>query len=136
MDTLAIIRESDGKVVTFVRGDQPVGWKPPQGTRAIPAAELPAGWEKAEEEIPTVTAEQWLAQSGYGDSRPTLLLYRKMQLDALGLQSPKLNSAQVWMDSVLAAASLDPDATRNDWPAAPHTFAEVTAECLEVLQNQ
>lgn len=135
MSTMAIVRESDGKVLTFVRADQPSGWNPPEGTRAIPETELPLGWEKVEEEFdsPSLTAEAWLEAQGYGGSRPTLLLYRKMQLDALGLQSLKLAAAQFWMDNLLAAVSLNPDEQRTDWQPAPYPFAEVTAECQQLL---
>jgi hypothetical protein len=70
-NSLAIVRESDGRVVTFVRNDVPDGWTPPEGTRVVPDNELPAGWQMAEDTSPvppSVTARQirlWLVRSGY-----------------------------------------------------------------------
>lgn len=75
-NALAIVRESDGRVVTFVRVDVPEGWTPPDGTRAIPSADLPGGWVMAEDESPvpaSVTARQirlWLV--GHGVSLATV----------------------------------------------------------------
>jgi hypothetical protein len=96
---------------------------------SITLAEMDAGTFDPE----FTSAEDWLEAQGYGGSRPTLLLYRKMQLDALGLQSLKLTAAQFWMDNLLAAVSLNPDEQRSDWQPAPYPFAEVTAECQQLL---
>lgn len=67
--SLAIVRESDARVVTFVRLDTPDGWTPPHGTIAIPDDELPAGWQMADDtSVPaTVSARQirlWLVNHG------------------------------------------------------------------------
>jgi hypothetical protein len=70
-NSLAIVRDSDGRVVTFVRLDVPAGWTPPEGTRAVPDDELPAGWQMAEDTSPvppSVTARQirlWLVSQNY-----------------------------------------------------------------------
>lgn len=50
--SLAIVRNSDRRVVTFVRLDLPDGWAPPDGCTAVPDDELPAGWQRAEDESP------------------------------------------------------------------------------------
>lgn len=68
--SLAIVRNSDRRVVTFVRIDVPDGWAPPDGCTAVPDDELPAGWQRAEDEPPvpqSVTARQvrlWLVRHG------------------------------------------------------------------------
>lgn len=123
--------------------DQIAAWTAAGNPKANDWAEQPAApsadavWTADAEWVvpaaPTFTAEAWLEAQGYGGSRPTLLLYRKMQLDALGLQSLKLTAAQFWMDNLLAAVSLNPDELRSDWQPAPYPFAQVTAECQQLL---
>jgi hypothetical protein len=66
---LAILNAA-GQVVTFVRPDVPPLWGPPPGCTAIPANQLPAGWQYAPDERPvppTITARQarlWLIRHG------------------------------------------------------------------------
>ena len=124
-------------------GEQMAAWVAAGNPKANDWAEQPAApsadavWTSNAEwvvpAVPVYAAEAWLEAQGYGGSRPTLLLYRKMQLDALGLQSAKLNAAQFWMDNLLASVSLNPDEQRSDWQPAPYPFAEVTAECQQLL---
>jgi hypothetical protein len=45
---IAIVRQLDGKVQTFVRDDVPEGWLPPEGFDAIPESQLPAGWVRVD----------------------------------------------------------------------------------------
>jgi len=54
--SLALVRDSDGRVLTFVRLDTPEGWTPPEGFTAIPDDELPEGWGRVPEELPPVPA--------------------------------------------------------------------------------
>lgn len=130
MNSLAIIRESDGKVVTFVRPDQPQGWKPPEGTRAIPDTDLPAGWEQAEEVSASepVTAEQHLESVGLGGNRQPTLLY----LRQAGAVSAKLDATEAFLNTVLGMFAQDPS-PRSDWPAAPHAFEAVVGEAVASL---
>ena len=130
MNSLAIIRESDGKVVTFVRPDQPQGWKPPEGTRAIPDTDLPAGWEQAEEVSASepVTAEQHLESVGLGGNRQPTLLY----LRQAGAVSAKLDATEAFLNTVLGMFAQDPS-PRSDWPQAPHSFESVVSEALASL---
>ena len=132
MNSLAIIRESDGKVVTFVRPDQPQGWKPPEGTRAIPDTDLPAGWEQAEEVNTSepMTAEQHLESVGLGGNRQPTLLY----LRQAGAVSPKLDATEAYLNQILAMFAADP-APRSDWPAAPFTFEQVVGEAVASLSQ-
>jgi hypothetical protein len=59
-----------GRVVTFVRPDVPEGWSPPDGCTAVPADQLPAGWQYAADDSPvpaTISARQarlWLIRHG------------------------------------------------------------------------
>jgi len=70
MSRLAIVQESDGRVVTFVRSDVPPGWMPPEGCVAVHEDSLPAGWQMAEavEPVPaSVSPYQfrvWLIRAG------------------------------------------------------------------------
>jgi hypothetical protein len=69
MEPLAIL-DSSGRVVTFVRPDVPAGWAPPEGCTAIPADQLPAGWQYAPDASPVppvISARQarlWLIRHG------------------------------------------------------------------------
>jgi hypothetical protein len=79
---------------------------------------------------PLYTAEEWTAAQGYGDNRPTTLLYQKIRLDALGLTSPKLLATQAWLDTMIASGLAPATA---DWPPAPHSFDAVLTETLTLL---
>ena len=69
-NTSLAILDATGRVVTFVRPDQPDGWSPPFGMTAIPDDDLPDGWEMAPDSSPvpgSVTARQirlWLVRHG------------------------------------------------------------------------
>lgn len=64
------ILDNLGRVVTFVRPDVPPLWGPPPGCTAIPADQLPAGWQHAPDASPvpaTISARQarlWLIRHG------------------------------------------------------------------------
>jgi hypothetical protein len=134
MNSLAIIRESDGKVVTFVRPDQPQGWKPPAGTRAIPDTELPANWEQAEEapEAEPITAEEHLKSVGLGGERQPTLLYLRQSLAAAGQHSPELDAIEQYLQQILAIFASDPS-PRNDWPQPPSTFEAAVQSAMQTL---
>lgn len=61
---------ADGRVVTFLRLDLPPSWMPPPGHTIVADDDLPAGWQRAEDESPvpqSVTARQirlWLVRHG------------------------------------------------------------------------
>lgn len=61
---------ADGRVVTFLRLDLPASWMPPPGHAIVADDDLPAGWQRAEDESPvpqSVTARQirlWLVRHG------------------------------------------------------------------------
>ena len=137
MDSLAIIQESDGKVVTFVRADQQQDWKPPEGTRAIPADQLADGWEMFQEDAPAppMSASEWVDQQGFSGNRTTTMLYLKLKLDAAQLASPKLTAVQAWLDAMIVAGVTAPEERRNNWPATPYTFEEASTEALTILNQ-
>ena len=66
---LAILNAA-GQVVTFVRPDVPPLWGPPEGCTAIPADQLPPGWQRAPDTTPvppSISARQarlWLIRNG------------------------------------------------------------------------
>jgi len=136
MNSLAIIRESDGKVVTFVRPDQPQGWKPPAGTRAIPDTELPANWERAEEVNASepISAEEHLKSVGLGGERQPTLLYLRQSLAAAGQQSPELDAIEQYLQQILAIFASDPS-PRNDWPQPPSTFEAAVQSAMSALNS-
>jgi hypothetical protein len=69
MSDIAIV-DGRGFVLTFVRPDVPAGWTPPDGCTAVPADQLPAGWQYAADDSPvpaTISARQarlWLIRHG------------------------------------------------------------------------
>lgn len=69
--SIAIVRQEDNKVLTFIRMDYPQGWEPEEGYYAIGNDLLPEGWERIPpepEKVPeSVTATQirlWLVTHG------------------------------------------------------------------------
>lgn len=69
--SIAIVRQEDNKVLTFIRMDYPEGWEPEEGYYAIGDDLLPEGWERIPpepEKVPdSVTATQirlWLVTHG------------------------------------------------------------------------
>jgi hypothetical protein len=136
MNSLAIIREIDGKVVTFVRPDQPQGWKPPAGTRAIPDTDLPDNWEQAEEVTTSepITAAEWVEQHltstqlhALSDLRLSLVLAGK----PLG---PLMQSLRDWTSQLIVASAADPS-PRPSWPAAPCSYEAASAEAIAALSS-
>jgi len=72
MNNAIAIVDADGRVVTFVRPDLPPEWSPPDGCTALPADQLPAGWQRAPDTSPvpaSISARQirlWLVRHGIG----------------------------------------------------------------------
>jgi hypothetical protein len=136
-NAIAIVQESDGKVVTFVRPDQPQGWKPPAGTRAIPDTELPANWEQAEEVNTSepITAEEHLKAVGIGGERQPTLLYLRQSLAAAGKQCEELDALEGYLQMILAMFAAD-QSPRNDWPVLPSvSFEQAVSAAVAQLQQ-
>jgi hypothetical protein len=83
--------------------------------------------------VPTYTADEWVDAQGFTGKRPTTLLYLKLQLDTAQKTSPKLAAVQGWLDGMIVAGVTAPDQKRSDYPAAPYSFEEASAEALSVL---
>jgi hypothetical protein len=83
--------------------------------------------------LPTFTADEWVDAQGFTGKRPTTLLYLKLRLDAAQLTSARLAAVQGWLDGMIVAGVTAPDEKRSDYPAAPYSFEEASAEALSVL---
>ena len=83
--------------------------------------------------LPTFTADEWVDAQGFAGKRPTTLLYLKLKLDAAQLTSAKLAAVQGWLDAMIVAGVTAPYEKRSDYPAAPYSFEEASAEALSVL---
>jgi hypothetical protein len=84
---------------------------------------------------PTYTADEWVDAQGFAGKRPTTLLYLKLKLDAAQLTSAKLAAVQGWLDAMIVAGVTAPYEKRSDYPAAPYSFEEASAEALAVLSS-
>jgi hypothetical protein len=62
------------------------------------------------------------------------MLYLKLKLDGASKSSPKLTAVQAWLDGMIVAGVTQPDERRSDYPTAPYTFEEASAEALSTLQ--
>jgi hypothetical protein len=83
---------------------------------------------------PTFTATEWVDAQQFSGNRTTTMLYLKLQLDAAGKTSQKLAAVQAWLDALIVAGVTAPEERRSDWPAAPYSFEEASAEALAALQ--
>jgi hypothetical protein len=118
----------------------------PEGITALPLTDeqgegLRNGSLKWDEETrsliptppPSMSASDWVDAQQFSGNRTTTMLYLKLKLDAAGKTSPKLASVQQWLDALIVAGVTAPDERRSDYPAAPYTFEEASAEALAVL---
>lgn len=117
--SLAIVRDSDDRVVTFVRLDVPEGWTPPEGTRAVPDDELPAGWQMAEDTSPvppSVTARQirlWLVAQNYSldmIAQAIAAIPDQATRDAVAVEweyAPYIERSHPWLVPLAQALGLD-----------------------------
>jgi hypothetical protein len=102
---------------------------------AAPSAD--AVWTDGAWSVPpaaTFTATEWVDQQGFSGNRTTTMLYLKLKLDAAQAASAKLTAVQAWLDGMIVAGVTAPDERRSDYPAAPYTFEEASAEALSTLQ--
>jgi hypothetical protein len=98
------------------------------------------GWEvftpePVVEVPPTFTATEWVDQQGFSGNRTTTMLYLKLKLDGASKSSPKLTAVQAWLDGMIVAGVTQPEERRSDYPAAPYTFEEASAEAVSTLQS-
>lgn len=81
------------------------------------------------------TADAWLTKEGVGSDRQPTLLYLKLQLDAAGKVSAKLNATQNFLNQILSEYAQNPSAQKSDWSSAPFTFEETIQEALTKLNS-
>jgi len=125
-------------------GDQMAAWVAAGNPKADAWAEQPAApsadaiWQNGAwsvPPVPTFTAPEWVDAQQFSGNRTTTMLYLKLQLDAAGKSSPKLAAVQAWLDALIVAGVTQPEERRSDWPAAPYTFEEASAEALTILSQ-
>jgi hypothetical protein len=123
-------------------GDQVAAWVAAGNPKADDWAVQPAApsadavWQDGAWSVPpvaTFTAEEWVSQQKFDGNRPTTLLYLNLQLAAAQKTSAKLAAVQGWLDGMIVAGVTAPDEKRSDYPAAPFSFEEASAEALSVL---
>jgi hypothetical protein len=132
----ALLDEQGGWLVNTVLWDGDAAkWQPPVGTNAVRLADvdLAALPDAPQPEAEAYTADEWVDAQGFTGKRPTTLLYLKLKLDAAQLTSAKLAAVQGWLDGMIVAGVTAPDEKRSDYPAAPFSFEEASAEALSVL---
>jgi hypothetical protein len=124
-------------------GDQMAAWLAAGNPKADAWAEQPAApsadavWTNGEWIVPpapTYTAPEWVDAQQFSGNRTTTMLYLKLQLDAAGKSSPKLAAVQGWLDQLIVAGVTQPEERRSDYPAAPYTFEDASAQALAALQ--
>jgi hypothetical protein len=132
---LAIVRVADGKVVTFVRPDQPEGWRPPEGTVAVLETDLPPDWERAEEpQGAPITAEE--AVAAFFTPFQTIALQRlELALMSAGKPlGPAMTAAKSWLEGVMLSWASDPTpAPAASFGQPQTTFEQASAEAVNDL---
>jgi len=125
----------------------------PEGQTVVPLVKIPkpeGAWEPSlvwsEDRVerqwvagtpppaPTYTAPEWVDAQQFSGNRTTTMLYLKLRLDAAEKTSPKLAAVQGWLDQLIVAGVTEPEERRSDWPAAPYTFEDASAQALAALQ--
>jgi hypothetical protein len=123
-------------------GEQMAAWLAAGNPKADAWAEQPAApsadavWQDGAWSVPpvaTFTATEWVDAQGFSGNRTTTMLYLKLKLDAASKFSPALTAVQAWLDQMIVAGVTAPDERRSDYPAAPYSFEEASAEALAVL---
>ena len=115
----ALVR-ADGKVETFLRLDMPAGWEPEPGYTLVPDDELPEGWERVTEELPTVpttiSARQirlWLVTHGYTNAdieNAIAGIPDEMQRNIVQIEweyAPYVERTHPWLESLGSLLGLD-----------------------------
>jgi hypothetical protein len=141
------------QLVSLLTDDQGNWRDVPEGETVVPLVKIPkpeqGAWEpnvvwfedRVERQwvagtpapLPTYTAAEWVDLQKFEGNRPTTLLYLKLKLDAAQKTSPKLAAVQGWLDAMIVAGVTAPDEKRSDYPAAPYSFEEASAQALSVL---
>jgi hypothetical protein len=124
-------------------GEQMAAWEVAENPKRFDWAAQPAApsddavWTDGAWSVPpvtTFTATEWVDAQGFSGNRTTTMLYLKLKLDSAQATSLKLTAVQAWLDGMIVAGVTAPDERRSDYPAAPYTFEEASAEALSTLQ--
>lgn len=86
------------------------------------------------EPAPMYTAGEWLEIVGFGAASQPTLIYIKLQLQAAGKSSDKLQATEQFMNTVLGLYAMNA-VPRCDWEQPPYQFQEVVAECMTILHT-
>jgi hypothetical protein len=111
-------------------GDRIFSYDPSTGISEIAIYSPPSDPTPIDEKL--FGAEEWLANQGYSSVRLVTLLDLENQLASILGNSPKLTAVRAWINGILAAFIQTP-APKNDWPSAPFSFEETTAEAFAAL---
>jgi len=113
-------------------GDRIFSYDPSSGVSEIVVYSPPSDPTPIDEKL--FGAEEWLANQGYSSVRLVTLLDLENQLASILGNSPKLTAVRAWINGILAAFIQNP-APKNDWPSAPFSFEETTAEAFAALSQ-
>lgn len=112
---------------------------PPQPTQCEQVAQdrverIEGGWVQLYKLLPAAkyTAGEWLELVGFGSSQQPTLIYLKLQLQAAGKSSAKLEATEQYLNQMLAIFATDPQ-PRCDWENPPYPFNEVVADVMYIL---
>lgn len=78
------------------------------------------------------SAGEWLDHVGFGSNQQPTLIYLKLQLQAAGKSSAKLEATEQYLNQMLAIFATDPQ-PRCDWENPPYQFNEVVADVMYIL---
>lgn len=114
---------------------------PPQPTQCEQVAQdrverIEGGWVQLYKLLPATmyTAGEWLELVGFGAASQPTLIFIKLQLQAAGKSSDKLQATEQFMNTVLGLYAMNA-VPRCDWEQPPYQFQEVVAECMTILHT-
>jgi hypothetical protein len=125
--------ETDPEIIATLERKGWVNNPPPAHNPETQSATFDGEWHITTNPLPTTTAEEHLAASGYTPLRLLTCLDLEGKLRAAGATSAPLAAVRQWLDTLTLAAAANPDDQRPDWPPAPHQFPEVLADALTAL---
>ncbi len=85
------------------------------------------------QDLPEYTASEWLHLQGMGYTQQPTLIYLRLQLTAKGLQSPKLDAVETYLQSILKIFAED-QSPRCDWPLPSVSYEQAIKEATSLLE--
>lgn len=83
--------------------------------------------------LPEYTASEWLHLHDMGYTQQPTLIYLRLQLTAKGLQSPKLDAVEAYLQSILKIFA-DDQSPRCDWPLPSVSYEQAIKEATTLLE--